>query len=603
MRRRDPVPLARGHVAYAPKKGAPVRTPTVHGELSADEQTLVVMAHGPPALLGELAVGLRAITPQVTRSNPPGALLVPASWPAALQLADAYGGHWAPGPRLRAWLHTQVIARTTPPPGALHYQLPDGYVPRPYQIAGAGMLAATGSGLLFDEPGTGKTATTILALAEREAAHSQNVRPVVCVVPGSVVDAWVREWQAWCPQWQAVAWRGTRRKRRALAGTADVYVVSYDTCRMDATDHRAALQRLAPRTVVADEVHMLKSPHAKRSRAVRRLAKAANGFIGLSGTPITHTAADLWPTLQALDPVAWPSRERWVGRYCTSVRGDYADVVTGLDAATEPELRTALLGQHRRVTKADVLTQLPPKVYATRSVQLPPKARTAYDTMRDEMLADLGDGQHLSAMTVLAQLTRLSQLACATADVAVTHDVADDGSATETVRVTLRAPSWKVDALIDVLDERPGSPVVAFAPSRQLMMLAGQAATAHGARVGYVVGGQKGTARDDAVRALQAGKLDLLCASTQAGGVGLTLTAARTAVFLQRPWSLVDSLQAEDRIHRIGSEAHDSIEIIDVVADDTIDDKVRRVLHDKAVHLSAVLEDPRIITQLLGGNR
>ena len=88
---------------------------------------------------------------------------------------------------------------------------------------------------------------------------------------------------------------------------------------------------------------------------------------------------------------------------------------------------------------------------------------------------------------------------------------------------------------------------------------------------------------------------------TGAGGVGLTLTAARTVVFLQRPWSLVEASQAEDRCHRIGSEQHDSIEIIDVVAADTIDSRVRAVLTAKAGQLADLLQDPRIVTQLLGG--
>jgi hypothetical protein len=63
------------------------------------------------------------------------------------------------------------------------------------------------------------------------------------------------------------------------------------------------------------------------------------------------------------------------------------------------------------------------------------------------------------------QLTCLSQLACAAADVEVTYETVDDGLRRARSRtsphIELKAPSWKVDALLEVLDERPGKPVVA----------------------------------------------------------------------------------------------------------------------------------------------
>jgi SNF2 family DNA or RNA helicase len=89
--------------------------------------------------------------------------------------------------------------------------------------------------------------------------------------------------------------------------------------------------------------------------------------------------------------------------------------------------------------------------------------------------------------------------------------------------------------------------------------------------------------------------------TTGAGGVGLTLTAASTCVFLQRPWSLVEALQAEDRCHRIGSEIHDCVEIVDIVAANTIDTRVRAVLRDKSGQLADLVQDKRIVAELLGG--
>jgi hypothetical protein len=459
---------------------------------------------------------------------------------------------------------------------------------------------------------TGKTITTILGLVERWAHTEQHapVTPIVVVAPSSVVDPWVDEFRKWAPQWRVRAWRGSPQRRRNLAGTADVYVTSYGTARRDAADTNARtspLIGLRPASVVADEVHMIKHQNSAQSRAVRRLASGASNFVGLSGTPITHSPADLWPALVALEPGAWPSGERWVQRYCTSLPGDYRSTPLGLDPQTESEFRTTLLGRHRRVSKADVLAELPPKVYSIRTVELPTAYRAAYDGMALDMLAQMPDGEELSVMGVLAQLGRLAQLASAAADIETTTEIvldAETGLPIERVhqKVTLKAPSWKVDALLEVLEERPSQPVVAFAPSRQLIMLAAAAATSAGLRVGYIVGGQTPKERTAQREAFQAGRLDLLCVTTGAGGVGLTLTAARTAVFLQRPWSLVEAMQAEDRLHRIGAELHESIEIIDIVARKTIDTHVRKILRERAGQLSDLVQDPRIVAQLLGGS-
>lgn len=577
---------------------------TLHGELTADRKSIMVMSR---AIyhdeLTYLARQLRTLTPLLKPSTPPGAIVVPATWPAVVQLANVMPGNWRPGVELRQWIDHQVRVRKPSGPSWLRCPVPDGLEPRPYQVDGARLIAATGKAVINDEPGTGKTITAILGLLERWEA-TQSVFPAVVVAPASVVDSWVDAWRLWAPNWHTVAFRGSPALRTTLVGTADVYVTSYDTARVDIATKLARAQyllKIDPRSVVIDEHHMIKSHRAARTIAVRRLARDAGNIVALSGTPITHHPADLWPTLACLEPNAWPSRERWVGRYCLTSQSDYGEEILGLNPGTEDELRRCLLGQQRRVSKADVLAQLPPKIYSVRTVSLPPAYRRAYDQMQARMLAELPDGTELSVMTVLAQMTRLSQLASAAADVTTVVGTNDAGDEVEHVTVRLMAPSWKVDALLEVLEERPSEPVVVFAPSKQLIEIAGEAAVSAGYTTGYIVGGQSARARTDTVQRFQHGQIDVVCATTAAGGVGLTLTAARTVIFLQRPWSLVESLQAEDRCHRIGSERHDSIEIIDIIAADTIDTRVRAALRAKGQQLADLVQDPRIVAELLGG--
>lgn len=583
---------------------------TIYGELTADRRDIVLMALGGTEEVAVAAKRLETMTPLFHKSNPPGAMTVAASWPVTVQLAHVFGDAWQCGPKLQEWCTAEVLRRTNRL--EQRYTAPSGLTPYWWQLEGAAMVGATGKGLLTDDPGTGKTVTAILGLIEHqlyEAEHGRRTLPILVACPASVLDTWVEHFRRWAPQWHTIPWRGT--KRHNWVGAADVYVASYDTIARDApAGERGPLTYLAPKSFVLDECHLIKTPGTKRSQAARRLAKSCNVVVGMSGTPITHNSGDLWPVLYAMDPTAYPSRERYADRYLETVRGDYKDEVLGLSPYTEPEFRMSLTGQMRRVAKADVLADLPDKVYSTRVVQLPPAWRKVYDQFQEDMIAQLPDGDELTVMHVMSQMTHLSSLASAAADIMRVAELVEDtdpfsptfGQQIEKQRVslTLKDPSWKVDALLEILAERPLNSVLAFAPSRQLMVLAGRRAERAGRRVGYIVGGQSAGQRTATVNAFQSGDLDLICATTQAGGVGLTLTAASTVVFLRRPWSMVESIQAEDRAHRIGQTA-ESVEIIDIIAADTIDTRVRDILRERAGALSELVQDPRIVAELLGG--
>jgi SNF2 family DNA or RNA helicase len=576
----------------------------VHGEIHADGETLILFGTGN---IVEAVGRLHLLTPHFTATDPPGGLRVPLRWPVVCQIAGEMGPAWLPGPRLREWIYEQVQRRSVLP--ELKARVNAGApAPRSYQVAGAQLIAAGLHALICDDPGTGKTLTTLLGLLElRERGALPLAAPMLVVCPASVVDSWVRDAGRWMP-WRVAAWRGPNR-RRLLDDQHDLYVTSYETATRDVTAAHGPMPLLGKgfAAVVLDEAHLIKSATSARSKAALKLSRKAKAVIPLSGTPITHHADDLHQALKAMDPVSWPSAERFAARYLDTVPGDYSDDVLGLNRHREPEFRMCLVGHYRRLAKEDVLTELPEKVYSERRVTLPPAARRAYDEMHRDMLAVLEDGQEMPAFDVLARLMRLLALACSSCDVEITHgpDVDEDtGLPKMHVHVHPKEPSWKVDELVEVLAERRGRQSVVFAPSAKLIRLAGARLEREGYRVGYVIGGQTPRDRTAVIASFQRGsavELDAVLATTAAGGVGITLTAADTVVFLQRPWSFVEASQAEDRCHRIGSEIHDSIEIIDIVAEDTVDSRVREVLAGKAGATAELLGDPRIAARCLGG--
>lgn len=575
------------------------RSFTVSGSLHDSDRINLTVSGS----LTDAVAHLRMLTP-VFSSGGNDSVEAELTWPLLTQLNGQLWDSWAPSDDVKQWALKQVRRRTSPPPFTAHVR-PEAPAPRDYQVEGARVIAAFGKALIFDEAGSGKTLTALLGLLQLENQGHLDQGPIVVITPNSVVDAWVAAVHTWT-HWSAVPWRGSPKQRAQLLHSEHkVYVVGYGVLVRDAHHSTGGLLTdLKPKTFVVDEVHWIKNPQSLRSRAVRKLSKTASTFIGLSGTPITHHAGNLWPALYALESSAWPSRERFINRYLLTANTDYGLEILGLHPGMEEEFRTCLAGQHRRLAKADILPQLPPKVYSQRLVELPKEARRAYETMKSDMLAQLPQGGELPVMSVLAQLQRLLQLSCASADVFVTHEEAVEEGISflkAHYEVTLRNPSWKINELVEVLEERRERQSVVFAPSAQLIRLAGQRLMEEGYKVGYITGRESSRTRTDNVDSFQRGALDVILATTGAGGVGITLTAADTVIFLQRPWSYVEAGQAEDRAHRLGSERHESVEIVDIIAKNTIDEHVREVLRGKAGALAELLEDRRIVEQCLGG--
>jgi SNF2 family DNA or RNA helicase len=222
------------------------------------------------------------------------------------------------------------------------------------------------------------------------------------------------------------------------------------------------------------------------------------------------------------------------------------------------------------------------------------KQKKAYDQMRDHMIAELEGSGPVVAPSVLTQTTRLHQFASSYAEMVIDESTGDQ-------KAILSDPSCKIDALMDDIDNGDfgDDSVAVCAVSRQLLELL--SARLEKAKIphGMITGAQNEDERQKAIDDFQSGRIKWILFTDKAGGVGVTLTAARQLVMLQRPWSLVDHKQALDRVHRIGSEIHDSILIIDYVTEGTIEERVIQVLETKAENFEQIVNDKSRLLQLL----
>jgi SNF2 family DNA or RNA helicase len=95
--------------------------------------------------------------------------------------------------------------------------------------------------------------------------------------------------------------------------------------------------------------------------------------------------------------------------------------------------------------------------------------------------------------------------------------------------------------------------------------------------------------RTYAIDLFQNGDARAFVANPAAAGEGLTLHAATTVIYYTNSFKLTDRLQSEDRAHRIGQKHN--VTYVDLVASDTVDEKIVGALRDKLDVASIVTGD------------
>jgi SNF2 family DNA or RNA helicase len=553
---------------------------------------------------------------------------VPTSWSSCLALRSTFRDDLVLGENITAWATNERSTRIDPSNILRELeQLPEGEGDEdlfPHQRAGVKFLSTAKRALLADEPGLGKTAQAIRAIKKLQD-DGEDVFPALIVCPNTLKKNWKREFEKWWPgvKVQVISGTAVQRRKQFEEENVDVYVVNWESLRSlsrlapygavalarcpeckghDARVttgrcevHERELNQIDFKAVVADEIHRSKDPKSKQTRALWAASGDAKIRFALTGTPIANNVLDLWSILHWLSPADWPSKTRWIDRMVNTMLNAFGGMmVLGVKPHMEQEFYSTLNPHMRRMLKARVLPWLPEVMFERRDVEMSAKQAKAYKDMRDNMIAELEGGDAVVAPSVLTQTTRLHQFASSFAEM-----VTDP--ATGEQKAVLSEPSCKVDALMD--DIKNGDfgddSVAVTAVSRQLIELLSARLTKEGIAHGLITGAQSEEERQKAIDDFQSGRIKWILFTVQAGGVGVTLTTGRRLVMLQRPWSLVDYKQALDRIHRIGSEIHDSVVVMDYVTEGTIEERVLQVLDTKAENFEQIVHDKARLLDLL----
>ena len=473
-----------------------------------------------------------------------------AAWLA--EAAPALGVQGDAAWRKRAADLERAAALQPEPPHGLQATL------RPYQLDGyvwLRRLAEAGFGaVLADDMGLGKTVQTLALLLARAAAG-----PALVVAPTSVCGNWAEETARFAPGLRCAIYgqaEGGRAAQIGAAAAGDVLIVSYALLLRDAESFAAKPWA----TLVLDEAQALKNAATQRVQAVATLQA---GFrLALSGTPVENRLADLWSIMNLLNPGLLGSAGRFAERFANPIERQRNE-------AARARLRRLVGPFLLRRTKAQVLTDLPPRTEIVQRIEPSDEERAFLEALRREALERIARldpaDPNKNRFNVLAELTRLRRAAC---DPRL--------AAPELGRIGAKLQAF--ERLATELVESRHQALV-FSQFTDFLKLLAERLDACGLRYQTLDGSTPAAARSERVAAFQRGEADLFLISLKAGGFGLNLTAADYVVIADPWWNPAAEDQAMGRAHRIGQQR--PVTVYRLVTAGSVEERIVALHQDK----------------------
>ena len=414
--------------------------------------------------------------------------------------------------------------------------------------------------ILGDEMGLGKTAQCISVMEYVRTNLLRRRQPMCVVAPLTTLGHWKREVEKWTDM-NVVVFDGSAADREVCAehefyvqGTRrvkfDVMLVSFENVRKNVE----MFERFSWAVCVVDEAHKLKDVNSQTTLSVTSLRY--DWLLLLTGTPIQNNIKELYGMLHILDPRQFDSWEDFQDEFC--------DEAGDVDAEQVLRLRELLKPRMLRRMKEDV-EKIPAKEEIVVWVEMTAQQRGYYRALYENQIHVLLEGSKVKSVPQLRNLSMELRKVCnhpflcnGLEEDYTSKRLAAAEEKGETPPTALRLiteGSGKMGLLAKLLAKlkRDGHKVLIFSQFTMVLDLIQDFMTASGYDTERLDGNTSAEDRQagiDRFNTEGAGFAYLL--STRAGGMGITLTSADTAIIFDSDWNPQNDLQAMARCHRIG---------------------------------------------------
>lgn len=417
----------------------------------------------------------------------------------------------------------------------------------PHQEEAVEKLRRLKVGALYMEQGTGKTITALELCRLRMEAGK--VERVVWLCPCSIKNG-IRE-------------EVVRHAPREMLSRTTICGIETLSSSIRANVYLRSMVEAHKCYLVVDESLLVKNHSAKRTKNITHLAERCQYKLILNGTPISRDEVDLYAQFRILDWRILGYKTFWsfAANHIEYDR-DIPDKVVGL-------LNTKYIADRIRpyafeVKKSDCL-ELPEKTYHKVEFELTDEQYDHYCETADKLLLEVDEYRpetvyrFLSAMQAIISGKR------------VVMETESHYRTEEFFSDPLENP--RMQALKSCITEEKTIIYCSYTSE-----IEAACRILDGAVPFYGASSQRERA-ENLRRFRESEECRRLVANRACASYGLNLQFCRNVVYCSNSWDLGTRLQSEDRVHRIGQAR--SVHITDIVAMDTIDERIRRCLNRK----------------------
>ena len=465
---------------------------------------------------------------------------------------------------------------------------------------------------LFMEMGTGKT--KVLIDTASWLYDNGKITGVLVVCPKSIVRNWTDDEipkhmaehvNYRVAYWDAALGKAQRERVEKFLGevTDDLRIFVVNVEALTTADGLRVVKSflLGSKALFAiDESTIIKSPRARRTKEVLRLAPLAKYRRILTGNPYPNSPLDVYSQCQFLSPhcLGFSSFVAFRSRFADTVpmklhANNRKYVIQRVTGYKDLEELRKLVAPFSFVVRSDDCLDIPDKVYLPpRRFDMTPKQKKAYDEMKKYAMTEIGQqlemsfvaepGQEASGVSpdrtfavaeiVLTKLLRMQQISCGfvTSETGDLIDLCGDENP-------------RIETMLEICEERDGK-VIIWAPFTAAIdqIIAALSKKFGPERVvrfdGKVTSGDE---LQEAKRLFQDpdSEVEFFVTSQAKGSRGITLTQARLMLYYSNTYDADHREQSEKRAHRIGLEH--VVNYLDIRANGSNDDKVAEVLSGK----------------------
>lgn len=421
---------------------------------------------------------------------------------------------------------------------------------------------------LWLDLGLGKTTTTLTAITD--LLDSLTVNRVLVIAPLRVANS---VWKQEAANWQHtkhlrvnVVTGSEKQRISALSSSADVYVINRENVKWLADYYG---KKWPFDCVVIDEASSFKSNSSQRFKALKKIMPETTHCVLLTGTPSPNGLLDLWAQVYLVDFGVSLARTftDYKKRFFES---DYMGYKFTPREGSAEKIQNLIKPFTLSMSAEDYLT-MPDRLDQVVNVQLKAATLKQYKDFESDCFAEF-DGKEIEALSAAALANKLLQW-CNGAVYVDEH------------KNYVETHAEKLDALADIIEDNPSENIlVAYNYKSDLERLIKQFPDA-------VVLDKN----PDTITRWNNGEIKMLLAHPASAGHGLNLQKGGSViVWFGLSWSLEYYQQFNGRLHRQGQQK--PVRIIHLVADGCLDERVMRVIGDKAATQDKLLEAVKVLT-------